>query len=229
MYKPPPKPNIVNPPFTSIASASLVHGKGPGRSFSKVCTYAPCGRTGHLEKDCYIKYPDKKPKWLKLREEEFKYRRQLKAQKKACESSSNNPSTATGAFAVASPQPIEDKDTFACGYMAGLPQQLTSRYWVLDSGATQHMTNDISIFTRLDSTKKASINMANDGAVKVEGIGEAVITIATDEGPREMKMHDVWYAPGLANNLRLCERGVQIAFSDDFRQFTISKGLKYCS
>ena len=119
-----------------------------------------------MEKDCYIKYPDKKLKWLKLREEEFKYRRQLKAQEKACESSSNNPSTATGRFAVASPQAIEDKDIFTCGYMAGLPQQLTSSYWLLDSGATQHMTNDISTFTRPDSTKKASINMANDGAVK---------------------------------------------------------------
>ena len=40
---------------------------------------------GHLEKDCYIKYSHKKPKWLKLREEEFKYRRQLKAQKKVGE------------------------------------------------------------------------------------------------------------------------------------------------
>jgi hypothetical protein len=28
-------------------------------------------------------------------------------------------------------------------------------------------------------------------------------------------MHDVWYAPGMANNLRLRERGFQIAFSDD--------------
>ena len=62
---------------------------------------------------------------------------------------------------------------------------------MLDSGATQHMTNDISIFTRLDRTKQASINMANDGTTRVEGIGEAVITIATDEGPRKMVMHDV--------------------------------------
>ncbi len=217
---------------SSIANASLAHGKGPGRDSSKTCTYTPCGRTGHLEKDCYIKYPDKKPKWLKMREEEFKHRRQLKAQKKAGELSSTNSLNATGALAVANSQPIQDEDDFSCGYMAGPPQQLTSRHWVLDSGATQHMTNDISIFTRLDSTKKASINMANDGAVSVEGIGEAVITITTDEGPRNMEMHDVWYAPGLANNLlswyRLRERGFQVTFSDDFQRFTINKGSKCC-
>lgn len=215
---------------STIASASLARGKGPGRDFSKACTYAPCGRTGHLEKDCYMKYPDRKPKWLKLKEEEFKHRRQLKAQKRASESSPNNPSPATSALAVASHPPIEDEDSFSCGYMASPPLQITSGHWVLDSGATQHMTNDISIFTRLDSTQKASINMANDGAIKVEGIGEAVITITTDEGPKEMKMHDVWYAPGLANNLlswyRLRERGFQVAFSDDFQRFTISKGDK---
>ena len=53
------------------------------------------------------------------------------------------------------------------------------------------MTNDKSIFTRLDNTKKANINITNNNAVRVKGIGEAVIIIITDEGPKEMKIHDI--------------------------------------
>ena len=53
------------------------------------------------------------------------------------------------------------------------------------------MTNDKSIFTRLDSIKKASINMTNNDAVRVKGISKAVIIIIIDEGLREMKIHDI--------------------------------------
>ena len=53
------------------------------------------------------------------------------------------------------------------------------------------MTNDKSIFTRLDSIKKANINMTNNNAVKVKDIGEAVIIITTDEGLREIKIYNI--------------------------------------
>ena len=53
------------------------------------------------------------------------------------------------------------------------------------------MTNDKSIFTRLDSIKKASINMINNNTVRVKGIGEAVIIITIDEGLKEIKIHDI--------------------------------------
>jgi hypothetical protein len=56
------------------------------------------------------------------------------------------------------------------------------------------MTNDISIFTRLDSTKKASINMANDGAVSVEGIGEAVITVTARHREERRELLKLWIA-----------------------------------
>ncbi|KAL4348534.1 hypothetical protein GQ457_17G002770 [Hibiscus cannabinus] len=69
--------------------------------------------------------------------------------------------------------------------------------WLIDSGCTSYMTNDSSIFSKLDSSTKFPVRMGNGAVVKSTGKGTIVVQIK--KGTRYI--NDVLLVPDLNENL----------------------------
>ncbi|GIL88370.1 hypothetical protein Vretifemale_16342 [Volvox reticuliferus] len=70
--------------------------------------------------------------------------------------------------------------------------------WILDSGATHHMTPDVSDLVDvrpLSEAEKFLINVANGQEVRVEAVGKLVVTSNIVEG-EEVAFNHVYVAPG---------------------------------
>ena len=69
--------------------------------------------------------------------------------------------------------------------------------WILDSGATQHISPYIEDFTEIDYTRVASLSTANKNAnSEVKGIGIIKILVVNDEGEeRKFTVKNAWYSP----------------------------------
>ncbi|KAH7655517.1 RNA-directed DNA polymerase protein [Dioscorea alata] len=70
--------------------------------------------------------------------------------------------------------------------------------WLVDSGCSNHMTGDRTLFSSLDESLKINVRLGDNKEMKVLGIG--VVTVHTQGGDQK-KLHDVQYVPGLAHNL----------------------------
>lgn len=83
--------------------------------------------------------------------------------------------------------------------------------WIIDSGASRHMTPMRSIFTKLNPTR-ISVTIANGEKLRAEGLGEISISI---DG-QNIRMTDVLYVPGLDGNLlsisALNRKGLSVYF-----------------
>lgn len=82
--------------------------------------------------------------------------------------------------------------------------------WVFDSGATHHMTSDLSLFTSLSSLSTSiSVLTVNGTSMSLAGIGSI-----TTSG---LCLSDVYYIPQLTLNLisisQLCASGYVVQFS----------------
>ena len=81
--------------------------------------------------------------------------------------------------------------------------------WVVDSGATNHITDDRSIFTSFRSVNGPSITTAGMGALQATGRGDISIVAANRV---QVTIKDVMYVPGLGHNLlslaQLEDRGI---------------------
>ena len=88
--------------------------------------------------------------------------------------------------------------------------------WLIDSGASKHMTiqrDILSSLTEKDFPQKVSLG--DDYQYPIKGIGES--TYKLDSGT-SMRMKDVFYVPGLTKNLisisTLDKKGFMVAFID---------------
>ena len=88
--------------------------------------------------------------------------------------------------------------------------------WVLDSGATDHMTGDRSAFTTLETIDNDFVALADASKVRVEGVGTIEFTAKIGERSSTFRISKVLYVPGLAMNLMsvsaLDAVGAQVAF-----------------
>ncbi|KAA8533202.1 hypothetical protein F0562_033265 [Nyssa sinensis] len=69
--------------------------------------------------------------------------------------------------------------------------------WLIDSGCTNHMTNDKELFRDLRPTDITKVRIGNGDFISVKGKG--TITISSSAGPK--KISDVLYAPEIDQNL----------------------------
>jgi hypothetical protein len=87
--------------------------------------------------------------------------------------------------------------------------------WFVDSGCSNHMTGDESIFCELDTTATTQITMGNGAVVKSKGKG----TIAVNSKKGKMLIRDVLLVPELAQNLlrvgQLIEHGHAVHFEGE--------------
>jgi len=86
--------------------------------------------------------------------------------------------------------------------------------WLIDSGCTNHMTADMSLFKDLDKSYLSRVRIGNGDYVKVEGKG--AIEVETLSGTKTLK--NVIYVPKINQNLvsvgQLIESGYSIFFND---------------
>lgn len=96
------------------------------------------------------------------------------------------------------------------GLSSSAPSGISPSIWVFDSGATHHMTNDISLFSSISASSfPASALTANGTPMSLAGIGSIV-------SPR-LSLSDVYCIPQLTLNLisisQLCDSGYIVHFS----------------
>jgi len=78
-----------------------------------------------------------------------------------------------------------------------------STVWIMDSGASNHMTGDKSLFTTLESTNQIDpIQIANGKTVQVKGEGTVTLQVRDIDGDDlTITMENVLYIPDLKPNL----------------------------
>ncbi|TLX66533.1 hypothetical protein E9993_23400, partial [Labilibacter sediminis] len=91
---------------------------------------------------------------------------------------------------------------------SGIPSSL----WILDSGASHHMSPHRSSFASLSSRSLIYVMSASATPMSVEGVGSIVTPY--------ISLSDVYFIPTLALNLvsvsQLCKSGCWVFFSDEF-------------
>lgn len=73
--------------------------------------------------------------------------------------------------------------------------------WLIDSGATQHMTHSKTVLTGYRSIKPVKVHLADDGTVEAIGCGDVEMVMQTQHGPRIGVLKNVWHVPRLSRNL----------------------------
>lgn len=78
-----------------------------------------------------------------------------------------------------------------------------SNGWVIDSGATSHMSNDINLFSdyRVISESE-SVSMGDGRSLEVKGVGRVLLKVSLPGSVvKTVTLHDVLHVPGLTYNL----------------------------
>ncbi|XP_028966723.1 uncharacterized protein LOC114828096 [Galendromus occidentalis] len=94
--------------------------------------------------------------------------------------------------------------------------------WIVDSGATSHMTGQRTLFLSLsEEVLDRSVATANDEMLRCEGIGDVQITCVFDDGECPVRLRDALYVPGLTVNLisvkQLTAKGFSVTFDKSGR------------
>lgn len=88
--------------------------------------------------------------------------------------------------------------------------------WFLDSGCSNHMIENIALFSKLDQSVKSQVTLETDSKVSVMGKGE--VNILTKKGEKKT-IADVYYVPGMKCNLlsigQLVRKGYNVFFEND--------------
>ncbi|XP_052895574.1 uncharacterized protein LOC128302755 [Anopheles moucheti] len=95
-----------------------------------------------------------------------------------------------------------------------------SRSWVIDSGASAHMTNDQSFFESLEKFDSGFITMADGKKTQIKGEGNGVLYgINGSAKVMKIEMNDVKIVPGISTNLisvgKLATKRLKVFFDND--------------
>ena len=95
--------------------------------------------------------------------------------------------------------------------------------WIIDSGASQHISHDSARFTTYTHVSKAQAITIADGT-RLEACGIGNIEISTKAGC--ITLTDVWHVPTIETNLISVARMVDAGFTIQFSKSTctVSKG-----
>ncbi|KAG6509172.1 hypothetical protein ZIOFF_034563 [Zingiber officinale] len=88
--------------------------------------------------------------------------------------------------------------------------------WLIDSGCTNHMTNDKELFKDLHPTKITKVRIGNGDYISVKGKGTVAITSCSGT----KLISEVLFVPEIHQNLlsvgQLIEKGFKVVFEDNF-------------
>jgi len=106
----------------------------------------------------------------------------------------------------------------------------SSGVWLVDSGATQHMTYSKEFMTNFKNITPVDVHLADDGVVQALGTGDIVMSVTTPHGVKKGVLTNVWYIPKLSRNLFSVGRFTKdigpVTFESD-GCFADTKGLKW--
>ncbi|XP_052486483.1 uncharacterized protein LOC128041158 [Gossypium raimondii] len=143
-----------------------------------------CKKKGHVERVCKNK--------TKPRQSQFQ---QPKVEARVAEDSSD-----------------QEEQVFAISCLAA--EKKCSKGWLLDSGCTNHMSPDASLFKTLDRSCKPKVKVGNGQFIRAEGRGE--VLICTPTGNKVIS--NVLLVPEIDRNLlsiaQLLEKGYSVVFKD---------------
>ena len=179
---------------TQTAAFAVTNKRGKKkRSTWSTCTY--CKIRGHMEKDCFKKYPHKRPKGIN--------------------NSLNNIKANT-----ASTEEIEEKAAVFSTYSVGDHTRRNIYDWYLDSGATDHFAVNKDNFTTykiLNPPRKVIVG--NRDAVSGIGIGTIYLNLLIEDKIKELILEDVIYTPDMDYNLLsagvIIDKGCEIRMKEN--------------
>uniref|UniRef100_A0AAV1UYL3 Uncharacterized protein n=1 Tax=Peronospora matthiolae TaxID=2874970 RepID=A0AAV1UYL3_9STRA len=76
-----------------------------------------------------------------------------------------------------------------------------SEEWLVDSGATQHMTYSKEYMKNYQKISPVDVHLADDGVVQAVGKGDIIMSMRTKHGVKKCVLTGVWHIPKLTRNL----------------------------
>ena len=121
-----------------------------------------------------------------------------------------------------SKEPDSDNEGVGClATHAYLTSESKAQRWIVDSGATSHMSCDRKLFKTLRETSDKLVVTIGDGrSLKATGIGNVGLWMNSGRGGRqvELTLHDVLLVPELARNLFSVSQAAKMGKTLDFTE-----------
>jgi transposase InsO family protein len=120
-------------------------------------------------------------------------------------------------LSMTSHQSTEDmSETISLLHYSALTRTIEDDMWIIDSGASRHMTGDQARLSNLNEKKTAyKVELGDKSTYPVEGFGQASVKLKSGNN---VHLSNVLYVPGLEKNLVsiscLEDKGNRIAFMD---------------
>lgn len=97
---------------------------------------------------------------------------------------------------------------------------LDNNEWILDSGATSHISSNEKLFTELTAIESRTVKVADGNKVKILDKGFCSIDLKDeDDVVSKGKLADVLYVPKIKGNFisirKLTSRGIKVNFRDE--------------
>lgn len=88
--------------------------------------------------------------------------------------------------------------------------------WYLDNGASNHITGNLSYFSKLDQRVTEKVKFGDDSRIDIKGKGS--ILLSTKSGEHKV-LSDVYYIPDLKSNIislgQATESGCEVRMKED--------------
>ncbi|KAG6590589.1 Gag-Pol polyprotein [Phytophthora cinnamomi] len=127
-------------------------------------------------------------------------------------------------------QSEDDSGDFLFSVGGGSNTTKSNEVWLVDSGATQHMTSSKKFMRNYKKISPVDVHLADDGVVQAIGRGDIVMKMQTPRGVKKGVLTNVWHIPKLSRNLfsvgRFTKDVGPVTFESD-GCFTETKGLKW--
>jgi hypothetical protein len=177
-----------------------------------------CLHVGHNKEDCYQLYPSKMPEWKRMQLAE----RKAKRDKSQVTSSAN--------VAVSATTPMFTPAWIAIIANAAI-QMRTPSQWVIDSGASRHITGDKSALTNLHSVPSNAIVSAGGHKIVATQAGDLHVCLSLQGNIVRFTLHEVLYSPDIGQSLismrLLRDVGIKSLVDDHCELIKDGKSLGY--
>uniref|UniRef100_H3H9M9 CCHC-type domain-containing protein n=1 Tax=Phytophthora ramorum TaxID=164328 RepID=H3H9M9_PHYRM len=101
-----------------------------------------------------------------------------------------------------------------------------SDMWLVDSGATQHMTSSNKYMRNYKTMAPVDVHLADDGVVQAVGTGDIVMSMKTPRGMKKGVLTNVWHIPKLSRNLFSVGRFTKdVGLIERFKARLVAKGF----
>uniref|UniRef100_A0AAV1T0V2 CCHC-type domain-containing protein n=1 Tax=Peronospora matthiolae TaxID=2874970 RepID=A0AAV1T0V2_9STRA len=115
-------------------------------------------------------------------------------------------------------------------FSVGIGKTKSSYMWLVDSGATQHMTSSKEFMRNYKDFGPVDVHLVDDGIVQAIGKGDIVMSMMTRQGVKKGVLTNVWHIPKLSRNLFSVGRFIKdvgpVTFEVD-GCFAETKGFKW--